>query len=260
MEKRPPLPEVVAPPVTTETVADATAETADAASASEAVVAEPEVAAATDSIADVTNDATTEVTPPAESASTDTSASRLPEVNFAPPPEPAEPVVEAAVAETPAESAVVGETTETAAVETSAGEAAPDQVATEATASAEPVLVEVWAGPAVVPTSAVRVMIAAATRGRINPRLPQPKVRPLPVAMRSASVMAAIAATATTSIAGHALMRRRLPAEGAGAAQARPPGDDKGGRPPREGFKGKDRNQERGKGKFDKRGRDGAQG
>ncbi|MDZ4367429.1 MAG: helicase, partial [Afipia sp.] len=46
-------------------------------------------------------------------------------------------------------------------------------------------------------------------------------------------------------------------AEGADAAQARPPRDDKGGRPPREHFKGKDRNQDRGqdrgKGKFDKR-------
>jgi ATP-dependent RNA helicase SUPV3L1/SUV3 len=41
------------------------------------------------------------------------------------------------------------------------------------------------------------------------------------------------------------------------AAQARPPRDDKGGRPPREHFK--DRNQDRGKGKFDKSkgGRDG---
>lgn len=256
MEKRPPLPEVVAPPVTTETVADATAETADAASASEAVVAEPEVAAATDSIADVTNDATTEVTPPAESASTDTSASRLPEVNFAPPPEPAEPVVEAAVAETPAESAVVGETTETAAVETSAGEAAPDQVATEATASAEPVLVEVWR-----------------PGGRSDERRPRHDRSRYKGPDKSAAPAAEgeAAAGGDEKRERHGRHRRdrnnehRRPrpdapavaAEGAGAAQARPPGDDKGGRPPREGFKGKDRNQERGKGKFDKRGRDG---
>jgi ATP-dependent RNA helicase SUPV3L1/SUV3 len=42
-------------------------------------------------------------------------------------------------------------------------------------------------------------------------------------------------------------------AEGADAAQARPPRDDKGGRPPRDHFKGKDRGQDRSKGKFDKR-------
>ncbi|MCP4621853.1 MAG: helicase, partial [Bradyrhizobium sp.] len=143
MEKRPPLPEVVAPPVAAETVADATAETADTASVSDAVVAEPEVAAATDSIADVTNDATTEAVPSAESVSTDTSASRLPEVNFAPPSETSEPVAEAA-AETSSEPAVVAEATETAAVEAPAGEAGPDQAATEAAVSAEPVLVEVW--------------------------------------------------------------------------------------------------------------------
>ena len=44
---------------------------------------------------------------------------------------------------------------------------------------------------------------------------------------------------------------------GEGAAQARPPRVEKGGRPPRDHFKGKDRNQDRGKGQFDKRGRDG---
>ncbi len=55
-------------------------------------------------------------------------------------------------------------------------------------------------------------------------------------------------------------------AEGAAATQARPPRQDRredrnekgGGRPPRDNnFKGKDRNQERSKGKFENRGRDG---
>ena len=254
MEKRPPLPEVVAPPVAAETVADATAETADTASVSEAAVAEPEVAAATDSIADVTNDATTEATPSAESASADTSASRLPEVNFAPPSETSEPVAEAAVAETSAEPAVVDEATETAAVEAPAGNVASDQTATEAAVSAEPVLVEVWR-----------------PGGRSDERRPRHDRSRYKGPDKSATPAAeGEAASGDDKRERHGRHRRdrnnehRRPrpdapavaAEGADAAQARPPRDDKGGRP-REGFKGKDRNQERGKGKFDKRGRDG---
>ncbi|HCX17537.1 MAG TPA: helicase, partial [Afipia sp.] len=253
MEKRPPLPEVVAPPVAAETVADATAETADTASVSDAVVAEPEVAAATDSIADVTNDATTEAVPSAESVSTDTSASRLPEVNFAPPSETSEPVAEAA-AETSSEPAVVAEATETAAVEAPAGEAGPDQAATEAAVSAEPVLVEVWR-----------------PGGRSDERRPRHDRSRYKGPDKSAAPAAeGEAASGDDKRERHGRHRRdrnnehRRPrpdapavaAEGADAAQARPPRDDKGGRP-REGFKGKDRNQERGKGKFDKRGRDG---
>ncbi|EKS37287.1 helicase-related protein [Afipia broomeae] len=254
MEKRPPLPEVVAPPVAAETVADATAETADTASVSEAVVAEPEVAAATDSIADVTNDATTEAVPSAESVSTETSASRLPEVNFAPPSETSEPVAEAVVAETSSEPAIVAEATETAAVEAPAGEAGPDQAATEAAVSAEPVLVEVWR-----------------PGGRSDERRPRHDRSRYKGPDKSAAPAAeGEAASGDDKRERHGRHRRdrnnehRRPrpdapavaAEGADAAQARPPRDDKGGRP-REGFKGKDRNQERGKGKFDKRGRDG---
>ncbi|WP_425989033.1 helicase-related protein [Afipia sp. DC4300-2b1] len=253
MEKRPPLPEVVAPPVAAETVADATAETADTASVSEAVVAEPEVAAATDSIADVTNDATTEAVPSAESVPADTSASRLPEVNFAPPSETSEPVAEAA-AETSSEPAVVTEATETAAVEAPAGDVASDQTATEAPVSAEPVLVEVWR-----------------PGGRSDERRPRHDRSRYKGPDKSAAPAAeGEAASGDDKRERHGRHRRdrnnehRRPrpdapavaAEGADAAQARPPRDDKGGRP-REGFKGKDRNQERGKGKFDKRGRDG---
>ena len=253
MEKRPPLPEVVAPPVAAETVADATAETADTASVSEAVVAEPEVAAATDSIADVTNEATTEAVPSAESVSTDTSASRLPEVNFAPPSETSEPVAEAA-AETSSEPAVVAEATETAVVEAPAGDVASDQTATEAAVSTEPVLVEVWR-----------------PGGRSDERRPRHDRSRYKGPDKSAAPAAeGEAASGDDKRERHGRHRRdrnnehRRPrpdapavaAEGADAAQARPPRDDKGGRP-REGFKGKDRNQERGKGKFDKRGRDG---
>ncbi|MFZ5682407.1 MAG: helicase [Bradyrhizobiaceae bacterium] len=253
MEKRPPLPEVVAPPVAAETVADATAETADTAPVSEAVVAEPEVAAATDSIADVTNDATTEAVPSAESVSTETSASRLPEVNFAPPSETSEPLAEAA-AETSSEPAVVAEATETAAVEAPAGDIASDQTATEAPVSAEPVLVEVWR-----------------PGGRSDERRPRHDRSRYKGPDKSAAPAAeGEAASGDDKRERHGRHRRdrnnehRRPrpdapavaAEGADAAQARPPRDDKGGRP-REGFKGKDRNQERGKGKFDKRGRDG---
>ena len=251
MEKRPPLPEVVAPPVAAEAASDATAEAADAASASEAVVAEPEVAAATDSIADVTNDAAAADAPSAA----DASASRLPEVNFAPPEETSESVAEAVVVETP-EEPVVAEAAETTAVEASAGEAAPDQAAAEATASAEPVLVEVWR-----------------PGGRSDERRPRHDRSRYKGPDKSASPAAEgeAAAGGDEKRERHNRHRRdrnnehRRPrgdapavaADGADAAQARPPRDDKGGRPPREHFKSKDRNQERGKGKFDKRGRDG---
>ena len=245
MERRPPLPEVVAPPVAADTVADAAAETTDTASISEVVVAKPEVAAATDSIADVTNDATNEATSSAESVPADTSASRLPEVNFAPPSETSEPVAEAA-AETSSEPAVVAEATEMAAVEAPAGEAAPDQAA-EATAPAEPVLVEVWR-----------------PGGRSDERRPRHDRSRYKGPDKSAAPAAEgeAAAGGDEKRERHGRHRRdrnnehRRPrgdapavaAEGADAAQARPP---------REHFKGKDRNQERGKGKFDKRGRDG---
>jgi ATP-dependent RNA helicase SUPV3L1/SUV3 len=56
----------------------------------------------------------------------------------------------------------------------------------------------------------------------------------------------------------HRRPRGDAPAADAGAdAQARPQREDKGGRPQRDHFKNKDRNQDRGKGQFDKRGRDG---
>lgn len=252
MEKRPPLPEVVAPPAAAvaEVVTDAAAEAADAVSASEAVVTEPEVAAATDSIADAANEAAAPDAPVA----VDASASRLPEVNFAPPSEASEPVAEAAVAETPAET-VAPEAAESAAVEVLAGEAAPDQVSAEAAAPAEPVLVEVWR-----------------PGGRSDERRPRHDRSRYKGPDKSAALAAeGEAAVGDDKRERHGRHRRdrnnehRRPrsdapavaAEGTDAAQARPPRDDKGGRPPREGFKGKDRNREGGKGKFDKRGRDG---
>ena len=248
MERRPPLPVEVAPPIAAETVADALPEAAETPSASEAIVAEPEVAAATDSVADITNDAAV----PDGAVVADASASRLPEVNFAPPSESSEPAVEAVVADTPA---VVADVTEAAAVEAPAGEVAPDQAATEATVSAEPVLVEVWR-----------------PGGRSDERRPRHDRSRYKGPDKSAAPAAeGEAATDADKRERHGRHRRdrsnehRRPrgdapavaAEGADAAQARPPRDDRGGRPPREHFKGKDRNQDRGKGKFDKRGRDG---
>lgn len=277
MDRRAPLPEVVAPAVeaAAEAASDATSETvatseviADAAPVSEAVVAEPEVAAATDSVADITNDAPTEAASPVESGgAADGSASRLPEVDFAPVPETTAPVAEAAATEVSAEPVIAAEAAtaeataieEAKAIEAPAGEAASDQVATDAPASAEPVLVEVWR-----------------PGGRSDERRPRhDRSRykgPDKSAMPAAEGEAAGAGDDKRERHGrhrrdrnndHRRPRSDAPAvtaEGA-TAQPRPPRDDKGGRPPREHVKGKDRNQDRGqdrgKGKFDKRGRDG---
>jgi len=240
MEKRPPLPVEVAPPAapaeaTTEAVTESESVATDAISASEPVAVEPEASAATDSITDITNDAEAA----AETVATDATATRLPEVEFAPATDAAEPVAEVAVVESSTEPVVA---TEVAATET-----------TEAVA-AEPALVEVWR-----------------PGGRSEERRPRHDRNRYKGPDKSASPAAeGEAAAGDDKRERHGRHRRdrnehRRPrgdapvvaAEGADAAQARPPREDKGGRPPREPFKGKDRNQDRGKGKFDKRGRDG---
>lgn len=249
MEKRPPLPVEVAPPVApaetpTDTVAGSEAVPTDAsptdAAATEAVAVEPEAAAATESIADITND----VEAAAETVAADATATRLPEVEFAPVTEAAEPAVEAAASDSAAEPVAATET-------------APDVAAPEATEAvpAEPVLVEVWR-----------------PGGRSEERRPRHDRSRYKGPDKSAAPAAeGEAAAEGDKRERHGRHRRdrsnehRRPrgdapvvaAEGADAAQARPPRDDKGGRPPRDHFKGKDRNQDRGqdrsKGKFDKR-------
>lgn len=246
MEKRPPLPVEVAPPAAraeaaTEAVAESESVATDAVAASEPVAVEPEPAAATDSITDITSEATAS----AEAATGDATATLLPEVEFVPATETAEPAVEAAGVDSSAEPVVA---TEVAATE-----------ATEAVA-AEPVLVEVWR-----------------PGGRSEERRPRhDRSRYKGPDKSAAPAVEGEAAADGDKRERHGRHRRdrnnehRRPrgdapvvaAEGADAAQARPLRDDKGGgRPPREPFKGKDRNQDRGqdrgKGKFDKRGRDG---
>ncbi len=249
MEKRPPLPVEVAPPVAsaetpTETVAGSDAVPTDAV-ATEAVAVEPEAAVATESIADIT----TEAEAPAEVVAADATATRLPEVEFAPVTEAAEPAVEAAASDAAAEPV--------AATETAPDVAAAEVAAPEATEAvpAEPVLVEVWR-----------------PGGRSEERRPRHDRSRYKGPDKSAAPAAeGEAAAEGDKRERHGRHRRdrnnehRRPrgdapavaAEGADAAQARPPRDDKGGRPPREHFKGKDRNQDRGqdrgKGKFDKR-------
>jgi ATP-dependent RNA helicase SUPV3L1/SUV3 len=262
MEKRPPLPVEVAPPVEVSVEApsvDAVIESdpvgTEAAVSSEAAV-EPEAAAATDDIADITN----ETAIPAETVAAESSASRLPEVDFAPAPEVVEPAPEAAAADVSAKSAESAEATEIATTE-----AAPaDQAAAEAPVAAAPELVEVWR-----------------PGGRSDDRRPRHDRSRYKGPEKSAAPAAEgeTPATEGDKRERHGRNRRdrnndhRRPrgdtpavaAEGADAAQARPPRpdhrdarNDKGGRPPRDNtFKGKDRNQERGKGKFDNRGRDG---
>jgi ATP-dependent RNA helicase SUPV3L1/SUV3 len=260
MEKRPPLPVEVAPPaeaVAETAVAETAAETVvesdtagtDAAASSETVAAEPGAAAATDSIADATN----ETVVPAETATADSSASRLPEVEFAPVSEGAEPVLEAVAADASVEPVAVTDTEAAAPV---------DQTAADATVAAMPELVEVWR-----------------PGGRSEERRPRHDRSRYKGPDKSAAPAAeGEAAPDADKRERHGRNRRdrnnehRRPrsdapavaAEGADAAQARPPRQDrrderneKGGRPARDNFKGKDRNQERGKGKFDNRGRDG---
>ena len=240
MEKRPPLPVEVAPPAapaeaTTEAVTESESVATDAISTSEPVAVEPEASAATDSITDINNEAEAA----AETVATDATATRLPEVEFAPATDAAEPVAEVAVVESSTEPVVA---TEVAATET-----------TEVVA-AEPALVEVWR-----------------PGGRSEERRPRHDRSRYKGPDKSAAPAAeGEAAAGDDKRERHGRHRRdrnehRRPrgdapvvaAEGADAAQARPPRDDKGGRPSREPFKGKDRNQDRGKGKFDKRGRDG---
>lgn len=265
MEKRPPLPVVVAPPAevsievatteATEAVIESDPAAVDAVASSEAVAFAPEAAEATDSIADVTN----ETAISAEATTADTSAARLPEVNFAPAPAVVEPVVEAAAAAASAEEPVA--LTEAVTAEAVAGEAVSTEGApADAVAVAPPELVEVWR-----------------PGGRSDERRPRHDRSRYKGPDKSAT----LAVEGETPAGGeekrerHGHHRRNrnnenrrprgdapaVAAEGAVAEQARPPRqdhrDDKSGRPPREGFKGKDRNQERGKGKFDKRPRDG---
>jgi len=275
MEKRPPLPVEVAPPV--EAVAETAAAPTDAViesdpagteavASSESVTAEPE-AAATDSVADATD----ETVVPVETVAADSSAARLPGVDFAPPPVAAEPVVEAVAADASVEPVAAVEAAEAATTEAAAAPsdqeaaAAPsDQAVTGATVAATPELVEVWR-----------------PGGRSDER------RPRHDRSRYKGPDKSAAPAAEGEVAADAEKRERhgrnrrnrnnehrrphsdAPAvaapEGAEAAQARPPRQDrrddrneKGGRPPRDNnFKGKDRNQERGKGKFENRSRDG---
>jgi len=241
MEKRPPLPEVVAPPVAAETVAAETVIESDLAGTSseilsDVVASEPEAAAATDSIAEITN----ETSIPADVAPSIVES--VPEVAAT------ENVVEAAEPVTADAAPADGAATETAVAET--------------TAAATPELVEVWR-----------------PGGRSDERRPRHDRSRYKGPDKSAAQPAeGEAASGDDKRERHNRHRRNnnehrrprtdapaVAAEGGEGAQARPPREDRnngGGRPPRDNFKGRDRNQagrdqDRSKGKFDKRGRDG---
>jgi ATP-dependent RNA helicase SUPV3L1/SUV3 len=233
MEKRPPLPVEAAPPASTETQADSAAgaepAATDADAAPEATAAQPDTPA----------DAASDTVVSAETGSDEATATPLPNVEFAPADVTA-PFVEAATIEFTAEPV--------AAAESVAGDAA----ASEAEAApAEPALVEVWR-----------------PGGRSDERRPRHDRSRYKGPDKSAAAGESEAAAAGEKRERHGRHRRDrndhrrphgdAPAANAGdaAAQARPPRDDRGGRPQRDHFKNKDR-QDRGKGPFDKRGRDG---
>lgn len=270
MERRPPMPVVAAPPVeatpTTEVLSDASV-------ASEAVTVEAGSPTATDEVVDITTEAEiNEAEAPVEAAA-EATASRLPGVDFAPAPvadAPAEePAAESTVAEAPAEPEAATEAVapEQVAAEVSDAPVAEVAAAAEPTSdtvveavAAEPELVEVWR-----------------PGGRSDERRPRHDRSRYKGPDKSAAAPAAgeAATGADDKRERHGRHRRRdrlndnyrprgdAPVAAAPssanneAPQARAPRDDKGGRPPRERFKGQDRNQDRGKGKFDKGGRDG---
>lgn len=252
MEKRPPLPpeptpavEVVAETAVVEAAIDAAARSdAEAVVSSEAAAAESDVVAATESGAD----AASETAAQDQDAS---SATALPTVDFAPAADAVEAPVDATVAEAaPVSEAVSAETAEAAAP--------ADQVEAAPAAPAEPELVEVWR-----------------PGGRSDERRPRHDRSRYEGPDKSEAPAGEGEAPAAEGERrerhgrnrhgrnnDHRRPRTDAPAVAADGAQAHAPRQDrrdergdKGGRPPRDNnFKGRDRNQDRGK--FDKRGRD----
>jgi ATP-dependent RNA helicase SUPV3L1/SUV3 len=255
MDRRPPLAEVPPP---------AAPETADVAATG---AAEPEVAAATGDIADLTADITSDtavaaapaVAEEAAPAEETTSAAKLPDIDFVPAAdepavtpevvavattetpvsEPVSAVTEQPAAETPAPDQAAA-AADTAALDGNAEPAAPDAT------PAEPVLVEVWR-----------------PGGRPDER--RPRHHRHRNANRGRDAGQAAAAPEGEAVAEEAKREhhgrhrrdrnenRRPNREGAGeGAQARAPREDRGERPPRERFKGPNKD----KGKFEGKGRD----
>lgn len=258
MERRPPLP-VVTQPVEAVATEAAPAEAVSAEAPNEVLTASETITPDGGAVTATEESAAAASEPkvPAE-APVETTASRLPGVDFAPTPEPAAeaPAIEPAI-EPPSEpaTAVPEAVAPEQAAEAAAPVTEPADKATEATAAAEPELVEVWR-----------------PGGRSEERRPRHDRNRYKGPDKSAAAPAAGEAAGGTDDKRerHGRHRRRdrlndnyrprndAPAAASGnneAAQARPPRDDKGGRPPREHFK--DRNQDRGKGKFDKGGREG---
>jgi ATP-dependent RNA helicase SUPV3L1/SUV3 len=246
MEKRPPLPPEPAPPVETAAPEPAAAEAAPPADlaadattdeqAASAAGATPEIESASDAVAppvveavDVAQDNSS--AQPAETMAEPTAA-RLPDVPFAAAGEAAEPVT----AEVPADEA-------------SPAEAVVDAAPSDQAAPAAPELVEVWR-PA----------------GRSEERRPRHHRNRHRGPDKSAAPQAEGGdATPAGDGARHGRPRRdrdanrgrRGDAAAPEGADARPPREERGNRPPRERFKDQDRNEGRGKGRFDKGKRDG---
>jgi len=249
MEKRPPLPPEPTPPaeVAAETTAAEAATDAAVAFDTEAAVSSEAAAAATDVVAAPESgaDAASETAAQDQDAS---SATALPTVDFAPSAQATEATVDAVVAE--AAPAVATETAEAAAP--------ADQADATPAAPAEPELVEVWR-----------------PGGRSDERRPRHDRSRYKGPDKSAAPAGEGEAPAAEGERrerhgrnrhgrnnDHRRPRTDAPAVAAEGAEARAPRPDrhdergdKGGRPPRDNnFKGRDRNQDRGK--FDKRGRD----
>jgi ATP-dependent RNA helicase SUPV3L1/SUV3 len=257
MEKRPPLPAEPAPPVAeqvAETDAVATEAGPDEVGAPEAVVADTvtDTPVEAEEVAVETPDvAPAEAVAPQSDAEITASVAAEPTVVEAAA-EPANEDVPAAIeTDTVEAEAVASEPVDAVAVEAEAVAAEPAAAAAEA---AEPELVEVWR-----------------PGGRSDERRPRHDRHRHRGPAKPAEGEAPANGERRERHGRHRPHRKddhrgprsdapAVAAEGGEAAQARPPRrderGDKGGRPPRDNnFKGRDRNQERGK--FDKRGRDG---
>jgi len=253
MEKRPPL-----PPEPTPVAEPAAAETAVVAPAPEDVAADgqpapaesaaPEVETASDAVDSPAVEAAAPAhadtpAPPAETAA-EPAAERLPDVPFVAD-ETAEPVAAEAPAADDAAAAA-----ETPAADAVAAEAAPDQAA-----PAAPELVEVWRPGGRSEERRPRHQRHRQHRGPDKAAAPQAGGDAAP--------------TVEGERVRHGRPRRDRDRDGdrarrgeaAAAApqgtEARQPREDRGNRPPRERFKDQDRNEGRGKGRFDKGKRDG---
>jgi ATP-dependent RNA helicase SUPV3L1/SUV3 len=253
MEKRPPL-----PPEPTPVAEPAAAGTTVVASAPEDVAADgqpapaesaaPEIETASDAVDSPAVEAAAPAqadtpAPPAETAA-EPAAERLPDVPFVAD-ETAEPVAAEAPAADDAAAAAETPAADAAAV---AAEAAPDQAA-----PAAPELVEVWRPGGRSEERRPRHQRHRQHRGPDKAAAPQAGGDAAP-AVEGERVRHG---RPRRDRDGDRARRGEAAAAAPQGTEARQPREDRGNRPPRERFKDQDRNEGRGKGRFDKGKRDG---